>query len=135
MKKLLFAVSAIAVLSLLLVAGSSIAEPTHPNEVGLYMEPFEPDGTGVTGTYIVGDPVIVYLVLTRPTDTETGIPYPTINAFECMLTFNPINAAANGLSGSILSCFAGRAEKFFGLLSDGGRLPLGLPRGLPCCLP
>lgn len=87
MRKLLFAVSAIAALSLLLVPGSSIAEPTHPNEVGLYMTP---DGLGATGTFVVGAPVTVYLVLTRPTDTETGIPYATINAFECRLTFDPI---------------------------------------------
>ena len=46
MRKLLFAVSAIAALSLLLVAGAGIAEPTHPNEVGLYMTN---DGLGATG--------------------------------------------------------------------------------------
>ena len=87
MKKSLFTVSAIAALSLLLVPGSSIAEPTHPNEVGLYMTS---DGLGETGTMEIGYPVVVYLVLTRPTDSETGIPYTTINAFECQLNFNPI---------------------------------------------
>jgi len=87
MKKLLFSFAAIASLSLLLVPGSSIAEPTHPNEVGLYMNE---DGTGATGTYVIGAPVTVYLVLTKPSDVENGnAPYPTINAFECMLTFSP----------------------------------------------
>jgi len=85
MRKFLFAVSAIAALSLLLVSGSSIAEPTSPNEIGLYMTP---DGYGATGTLIVGDPVTVYMVLTRP--EKNGIPYETINAFECRLTFDPI---------------------------------------------
>ena len=32
----------------------------------------------------------MYLVLTKPTDTNTGIPYDTINAFECRLDFSPI---------------------------------------------
>ena len=84
MKKFLFAVTAIAALSLLLVPGSSIAEPTHPNEVGLYMTS---DGLGETGTTVIGSPVTTYLVLTRP--EKDGIPYATINFFECMLTFTP----------------------------------------------
>lgn len=85
MKKFLFTVSTIAALSLLLVPGSSIAEPTSPNEVGLYTTP---DAFGETGTLIVGSPVNVYLVLSRP--EKNGVPYDTINAFECLLTFNPI---------------------------------------------
>ena len=85
MRKSLFAVSTIAALSLLLVPGSSIAEPTSPNEIGLYMTP---DGYGATGTLVVGTPVTVYMVLTRP--EKNGIPYETINAFECMLTFDPV---------------------------------------------
>ena len=87
MKKFLIAVTAIAALSLLLVPGLSFAEPSHPNEVGLYTTD---DGTGETGTFVVGAPVTVYLVLTRPTDTETGLPYTTVNFFECQLNFNPV---------------------------------------------
>ena len=84
MKKLLFAVIAFS----LLATGSSIAEPTHPNEVGLYTTP---DGYGATGTSVIGSPVEVYLVLTRPTDVNNGdAPYPTVNAFECTLRFDPI---------------------------------------------
>jgi hypothetical protein len=89
MKKLLFTVTTLVALSLL-APSTGIAEPTHPNEVGLYLDPLGPDGTGETGTFVIGDPVTVYLVLTRPTDTETGIPYPTINSFECRPTFSPI---------------------------------------------
>ncbi len=85
MRKFLFAVYATAALSLLLVPGSSVAEPTHPNEVGLYTTQ---DGYGPTGTFIVGAPVTVYLVLTRP--EKDGVPYLTVNAFECLLSFNPI---------------------------------------------
>ena len=87
MKKLLFAVTAMVALSLL-APGSGFAEPTHPNEVGLYFE--NEDGTGPTGAFGIGIPLNVYLVLTRPTDPMTGTPYPTINAFECRLDFNPI---------------------------------------------
>ena len=87
MKKLIIAVSVFAVLSLL-APGLSIAEPTHPNEVGLYMTP---DGYGATGTYEIGVPVDVHLVLTKPCDVENNdAPYNTINMFECMLNFNPI---------------------------------------------
>jgi len=87
MKKLLFTVSAIAALSLLLVPSSSIAEPTHPNEVGLYTTP---DGYGETGIYGLGILLDVYLVLTKPTYTATGTPLSTINIFQCQLNFNPI---------------------------------------------
>jgi len=86
MKNLLFAAAAMVVLSML-VPGTGIAEPTHPNEVGLYTN----DGVnGPTGIYGIGTPLEVFLVLTRPTDTLTGAPYATINAFECRLNFNPI---------------------------------------------
>jgi hypothetical protein len=50
-------VSAIAALSLLLVPGSSIAEPTSPNEVGLYTTP---DAYDETGTLLVESPVNIY---------------------------------------------------------------------------
>lgn len=85
MKKLLLAVTWIATLSLL-APSSSIAEPTHPNEVGLYLTP---DGLGATGTYEVAQPVVVYLVVTKPTDLETGLPHIGASDFECQLNFNP----------------------------------------------
>ena len=85
MKKLLFAAAAIFALSML-APGTGFAEPTHPNEVGLYTND---DGTGATGIYGIGTLLEVFLVLTRPTDTLTGAPYATINAFECRLNFNP----------------------------------------------
>ena len=86
MKKLLFAAAAMVMLSML-APGTGFAEPTHPNEVGRYTND---DGTGATGIYGIGTLLEVYLVLTRPTDTLTGNPYTTINAFECRLNFNPI---------------------------------------------
>jgi len=87
MKKLLFVVSAITAFSLLAL-GTSSAEPTHPNEVGLYMTP---DGYGATGTYVIDAPVEVYMVLTKPADVENGdAPYTSINAFALSVSFNPI---------------------------------------------
>ncbi len=87
MNKLLLSVSAAALFTLL-IAGAALAEPTHPNEVGLYVTQ---DGTGPTGTMVVGAPVEVYLVLTRPIDVEeTGIPFYSFAGFECLLTFNPV---------------------------------------------
>ncbi len=79
------------VLCTFLFTGTVFAEPTHPNEVGLYLTPH---GYGATGTYENGLPVDVYLVLTKPTDTETGLPFSAINFFECQLNFSPfpINA-------------------------------------------
>jgi len=87
MRKFLFAVSVIAVLSVLLVPGSGIAEPTHPNEIGLYLSP---DGYGATGTFEMMALVDVYLVLTKPTDVQnSGAPFDNIYGFECRLNFNP----------------------------------------------
>ena len=87
MKNLLFAVTALVALSAL-APNSSIAEPTHPNEVGLYTTP---DGYGATGIYDVDVPVDVYLVLTRPTNVSGGMePIGTITDFEIQLRFNPI---------------------------------------------
>ena len=87
MRTFLFAVSVIAVLSVLLVPGSGIAEPTHPNEIGLYLSP---DGYGATGTFEMMLPVDVYLVLTKPTDDQNGgAPYDNIYGFECRLNFSP----------------------------------------------
>ena len=38
----------------LFTSNASVAEPTHPNEVGLYTTT---DGSGGTGTYVIGEPV------------------------------------------------------------------------------
>ena len=88
MKKLLFAVSALAALSLLAPsAGFAQHELSSNNQVGLFLTP---DGTGGTGSSNIGVPVSVYLVLINPTDgTET--PYANMNAFECMLNFTGPN--------------------------------------------
>ena len=91
MNKFLFSVTAIATISLL-APGTGFAEPTHPNEVGLYMND---DGTGATGTDVLYTLLTVYLVLTRPTDTATGTPYAYINGFELALNFN--TGLGNGL--------------------------------------
>jgi len=86
MKKLIFPVFAIAVLSLV-APNPGTAEPTHPNEVGLYTNE---DGTGATGTFVVGVPVDVYLVLTRPTDVENGhVPFNVVTGLELQLHFDP----------------------------------------------
>jgi hypothetical protein len=85
MKKLLCAATALVVFSML-APSASMAEPTHPNEVGLYMAP---NGYGATGTFVIGDPVEVYLVLTKPTDTVIGTPYASLTNFECNLNFEP----------------------------------------------
>lgn len=87
MKKLLIVVTAFVVFSML-ASTVVVAEPTHPNEVGLYMTP---DGYGATGTPLLGSPVLMYLVLTKPSEVDNGdAPYPTINAFEATLRFEPI---------------------------------------------
>ncbi len=80
MMKLLFAVVALSMLA----PFAGIAEPTHPNEIGLYTEP---NGYGETGTYVVNAPVTVYLVLTKPEDNNG--PLWGIRAFECQLNFTP----------------------------------------------
>ena len=84
MKMLLFFVTGIATL-FLLAPISSFAEPTHPNEIGLYTEP---NGYGATGTDVLGAPVDVYLVLTKPEANNVSL--SGIFAFECQLNFNPI---------------------------------------------
>lgn len=86
MKKLLFAVSALAALSLLAPStGFAQHESSSNNQVGLFANP---DGTGATGTSDIAVAVPVYLVLINPTDELAGeAPYGTINAFECMLNF------------------------------------------------
>jgi hypothetical protein len=85
MKKFLFVLAGIVAYSLL-TPPPILAEPTHPNEVGLYTTP---DAYGETGTFDIGIPVDVYLVLTKPTDMICGMPYSAIRAFECLLNFNP----------------------------------------------
>jgi hypothetical protein len=85
MKKLLFVVSALAALSLLAPSTGFAQSPhVYPNQVGLYA--FS-DGTGATGTDIIGAAVLVYLVLTKP--EADGVTVTNINAFECTLNFNP----------------------------------------------
>lgn len=96
MKKFQFTVLTIA--TLFLVAPiASIAEPTHPNEIGLYTTP---DGYGDTGTDDIGIPVNVYLVLTKP---QVGNePCLGLTAFDCQLNFNPtggIFMTGNALNG------------------------------------
>ncbi len=87
MNKFLLSVSVAAALTLVM-AGIALAEPTHPNEIGLYVTQ---DGTGPTGTIVIGELVDTYLVLTRPTDVEgNGQPYVSFYGFECLLSFNPI---------------------------------------------
>jgi len=86
MKNLVIVLSAIAALSYLAPI-IVFAEPTHPNEVGLYTTP---DGYGATGTYEVGVPVDVYLVLTKPTYLDGGLPFDNVSAFDGQLNFNPI---------------------------------------------
>ncbi len=86
MKKSLLITVVFLVTSML--AGSvGLAEPTHPNEVGLYTEP---NGFGPTGTYIVGVPVEIYLVLTKPADAQNGYePFAHVQGFELALHFEP----------------------------------------------
>ncbi len=86
MKKLLFAVSALAALALLAPStGFAQHELSSNNQVGLFLNA---DGTGASATIEIGVPVNVYLVLINPTDVEDAeTPYPDINAFECMLHF------------------------------------------------
>ena len=87
MKNLVNVIIMISTLSLL-AHGTGIAEPTHPNEVGLSTTN---DGTGATGTYLVGTPVDVYLVLTKPIDVENGgVPFNVITGLELSLHFSPV---------------------------------------------
>ena len=86
MKKLLFAVSALAALSLLAPSTGFAQIHDYDNQVGLFLAA---DGTGGTNSNDIGSPVFVYLVLLRPVDEDNGnAPYPDINAFECMLNFS-----------------------------------------------
>lgn len=83
MKKFVLAVSVIATFSLFIL-NSAFSAPTHPNEIGLYTTP---DGFGATGTELIGVPVDVYLVLTKP--EAQNVPCSHVLAFECYITFNP----------------------------------------------
>ena len=85
MKNTLLA-SALAVL-LNLIFGMATAEPTAPNEIGLYTEPH---GYGATGTSVIGSRVNVYLFLTRPTDPRTGLPFRTIWGYALNMVFDPV---------------------------------------------
>jgi hypothetical protein len=98
MKKLLFAVSALAALSLL-APSTGFAQHMYDNQIGLYMTD---DGTGATGTSQIGTPVNVYMVLTRPANAD-GTPFAGITAFDCQLNFNPIGGifvTSNALNGA-----------------------------------
>jgi hypothetical protein len=86
MKKLLFAVSALAALSLLAPStGFAQHQSSANNQLGLFLNA---DGTGNSFTLDIGIPVTVYLVLINPTnDDPAETPYSTLNAFECTLNF------------------------------------------------
>lgn len=83
--------SAMTLVAVFLVClGPATAQELATNQIGLYLNPEGPDGSGVSGTSEIGVPVSVYLVMTRPVDVQNGnAPYPTINAFECQLNFDP----------------------------------------------
>lgn len=82
---------AIAIVFSLLAPHTVSAEPTHPNEVGIYTNS---DGTGATGIHGLIGQVELYLVLTRPTDTEIGQPLDNINGFDCRLDFSSVDNLA-----------------------------------------
>ena len=84
MKKLLFAVSALAALSLL-APSTGFAQHVYDNQLGLYLTD---DGFGATGSDDIGAEIAVYLVLTRPA-TPSGVAWDGITAFECQLNFDP----------------------------------------------
>ena len=70
------------------IPGLICATPTHPNEVGLYLNT---DGTGATGTYEIGTFVDVYLVLTKPSNEYDDFsPIDTIGLFQLALRFSPV---------------------------------------------
>jgi hypothetical protein len=99
MKKLLFAVSALAALSLL-APSTGFAQHMYDNTIGLYTTP---NGLGVdnTGTNQIGAPVNVYMVLAKPAAMD-GTPFTGITAFDCQLNFNPIGGifvTGNALNG------------------------------------
>ena len=99
MKKLFFAVSAQAALSLL-APSTGFAQHTYDNTIGLYTDPagLDPDNTG---TDQIGAPVNVYMVLARPA-AEDGTPFPGVTAFDCQLNFNPVGGifvTGNALNG------------------------------------
>jgi hypothetical protein len=88
MKKLLFAVSALAALALLAPSTGFAQVHVYSNQLGLYTTA---DGHGSTGVADIGAATFVYLVLTKPTDVENGeAAYPSVNAFECTLAFDPV---------------------------------------------
>jgi len=87
MKKFFVASLAAIFLALLIPGLGMTQDPPTPNILGLYE--FS-DGTGATESYDIGSPITVYLVLKNPADEQNGDePYPSINAFECQLNFNP----------------------------------------------
>jgi hypothetical protein len=87
MKKLLFAVSALAALSLL-APSTGFAQHMYDNQLGLYMTN---DGTGITGSDDIGSPIACFLVLTKPANAA-GVPWTGIKGIELQLVFDPAPA-------------------------------------------
>ena len=90
MKKLFFAVSALAALALLAPStGFAQVDPglhQFDNVVGMFTTA---DGNGETSTNQMSTPVDVYVVLLRPAESVGGERYATINAFEFTLQIDP----------------------------------------------
>ena len=86
MKKLIFAVSALAALALL-IPNTGFAQHVYSNQLGIYLTA---DGTGETGTMVIGDPVSLFVVLTKPTD-DGEAPYTWVNFFDFQMNFSSID--------------------------------------------
>lgn len=76
---------------LALAAPATLAEPTHPNEIGLYTTQ---DGYGDTGTYVTDEPVTLYLVLTEPAQTPNYHGFTHYFGFELRMDFDPVPSGA-----------------------------------------
>ncbi|MFT5316411.1 MAG: hypothetical protein ACI9UK_002257 [Candidatus Krumholzibacteriia bacterium] len=92
MKKLFFAVFALAALSLL--APSTGFTQTAWNQLGIYADPTgDPASANVSPT--IGDQFTGYLVLTNPVNeffnggTGTAVPITAVDGFECNIAFPP----------------------------------------------
>lgn len=84
--KILSIAMATLVFFILLNSSPVFAQFMTPNLVGLYMTS---DGYGAIETSDVGTPVNVFLVLTKPENSEGSL-YSGINGFECYLNFHPV---------------------------------------------
>lgn len=79
------------VILVLLSGGPATAQETYYNQVGLYLSSDGPDGSGRSGTSVIGAPVVAYLVLSNPVDIENGNAlFPYITGFELTLNFDPV---------------------------------------------